>query len=165
MRAVFWYSAVPELQARFRDRSLQEGVDLFIRVIAVLALMFGLSVQMPSVQAAELVYFGSSACSVCEMWDEEVGRIYPKTAESKIIPLRYHDVHDERPDDLSFIRGVIYTPTFVAVEDGREVGRIVGYMGDFFFWEQLDGLIKKLPEQSQQISGCPQNASGKSKNC
>lgn len=94
--------------------------------------------------AAELVYFGSDACPVCETWDREVGEIYPKTPESKALPLRHHDVHDDKPDDLAFIKGVVFTPTFVAVEDGREVGRIVGYMGDFFFWEQVDGLIKKL---------------------
>jgi len=106
----------------------------------------------PSVDAAELVYFGSSSCPVCEAWDREVGDIYPKTEESKTLPLREHDLHDEKPADLTFIKGVIFTPTFVAVEDGREIGRIVGYMGDFFFWEQLGGLIKKLPPASVQNS-------------
>ncbi|WP_139134945.1 thioredoxin domain-containing protein [Magnetovibrio blakemorei] len=95
-------------------------------------------------RAAELIYFGSSACLVCERWDEEVGEIYPKTEESQILPLRHEDVHDERAADLAFIKGVVYTPTFVAVEDGKEMGRIVGYMGDFFFWEQVGSLIKKL---------------------
>ncbi len=98
----------------------------------------------PAVHAAELVYFGSVACAVCDRWDEEVGEVYAKTQESKILPLRHHDVHDDRPDDLKFVRGVVFTPTFVVIEDGKEVGRIVGYMGDFFFWEQVDGLIKKL---------------------
>jgi len=106
----------------------------------------------PSVDAAELVYFGSSSCPVCETWDREVGDIYPKTEESKTLPLRQHDLHDEKPTDLAFIKGVIFTPTFVAIEDGREIGRIVGYMGDFFFWEQLGGLIKKLPPASAQNS-------------
>lgn len=106
---------------------------------AVVAVVFSTEVG-----AAELVYFGSSACSVCEAWDREVGEIYSKTEESQILPLRHEDVHDERPADLAFIKGVIYTPTFVVVEDGKERGRIVGYMGDFFFWEQVGSLIKKL---------------------
>ena len=115
-----------------------------------------LCVLSVSVGAAELVYFGSSACSVCETWDQDVGVIYAKTEESKILPLRHQDVHDPKPDDIAFIKGVIYTPTFVAIENGREVGRIVGYMGDFFFWEQVDGLIKKLPSAaSAHVTSCP----------
>lgn len=123
-------------------------------LFAVLALAALL--PAPSAGAAELVYFGSSSCPVCETWDQEVGEIYPKTEESKILPLRQHDLHDDKPADLAFIKGVIFTPTFVAIEDGREIGRIVGYMGDFFFWEQLDGLIKNIPSASTQNSAvCP----------
>jgi len=113
---------------------------LLIAFVAYVSLM---QVSL-NVDAAELVYFGSPACSVCETWNHEVGQIYPKTEESKILPLRYHNVHDDRPDELAFIKGVVYTPTFVAIENGRELGRIVGYMGDFFFWEQVGGLIQKL---------------------
>ncbi|HEY9079272.1 hypothetical protein [Magnetovibrio sp.] len=119
--------------------------------------LMAIALLLPSVSAgaAELVYFGSAACSVCETWDREVGEIYPKTSESKTLPLRHHDVHDDKPDDIAFIKGVIFTPTFVAIEDGREIGRIVGYMGDFFFWEQVDGLIKKLnPVSVQKSAAC-----------
>jgi len=124
---------------------------LLAPVLALAALL-----PAPSADAAELVYFGSSSCPVCETWDQEVGEIYPKTEESKVLPLRQHDLHDDKPADLAFIKGVIFTPTFVAIEDGREIGRIVGYMGDFFFWEQLDGLIKKIPLASTQNSAvCP----------
>ena len=97
----------------------------FLKTILALvgAQMFSLA---PVAHAAELVYFGSAACSVCDRWDEEVGDLYAKTQEAKILPLRHHDLHDDRPDDLKFVRGVVYTPTFVAVEDGKEIGRIVG---------------------------------------
>lgn len=115
-----------------------------------------LCVPSITVRAAELVYFGSSACSVCEAWDRDVGEIYAKTEESRVLPLRHQDVHDPKPDDIAFIKGVIYTPTFVAIEKGREVGRIVGYMGDFFFWEQVGELIKKIPPAiPAQATSCP----------
>ncbi|MEG3617296.1 hypothetical protein V5T82_02400 [Magnetovibrio sp. PR-2] len=108
--------------------------------------------------AAELVYFGSTACSVCERWDEEVGEIYPKTAEARVLPLRYQDIHDDRPVEIDFVRGVVYTPTFVAIDNGKEVGRIVGYLGDFFFWEQVDHLVTKLDlEQKPNQSACTQD--------
>ena len=115
-------------------------------------------------RAADLIYFGSVTCSVCERWDEEVGGIYPKTDEARRLPLRYQSVHDDPPQDLAFIKGVVYTPTFVAVENGREVGRIVGYMGDFFFWQQVDALIGKLkptetaPRSAACTGGAPAQA-------
>lgn len=126
---------------------------LLIAFVAYVSLM-----QVPlNVDAAELVYFGSPACSVCETWNHEVGEIYPKTEESKILPLRYHNVHDDRPDELAFIKGVVYTPTFVAIENGRELGRIVGYMGDFFFgnrWaaSSKSSVLSKPCEMSARVN-------------
>lgn len=100
-------------------------------------------VAAKATQAAELVYFNSTACSVCEQWDEEVGVLYHKTDEAQRLPLRPQDIHDDKPADLAFVKGVAFTPTFVMIEDGKEVGRIVGYISDYFFWEQVAGLIKK----------------------
>lgn len=118
-------------------------------------------------RAAELVYFHSEACSVCERWDEEVGAIYNKTDEAQRLALRTHSVHDDKPADLSFIKGVIFTPTFVVVEDGQEVGRIVGYISDYFFWEQVDGLIKKVDaRKTVRISACSEtNMPGQPATC
>jgi len=134
-------------------------MNRFFVVLTGVAAWGAVMASFSTANAAELVYFGSSACSVCETWDEEVGEIYAKTEESKQLPLRHHDVHDDKPDDIAFIRGVVYTPTFVAIEDGREVGRIVGYMGDFFFWEQVGSLIQKLDgtKSPQRLSACPKN--------
>ena len=41
------------------------------------------------------------------------------------------------PPDLGFIRRERFTPVFVLVEEGREIGRIRGYPGDTFFWGLL----------------------------
>ena len=38
-----------------------------------------------------------------------------------------------------------YTPTFVLIEDGKEIGRIEGYPGDEFFWVRLENLLERLP--------------------
>jgi hypothetical protein len=38
---------------------------------------------------------------------------------------------------------VRYSPTFVVVMDGREIGRIEGYPGEAFFW----GLLEKYTPQ------------------
>jgi hypothetical protein len=36
---------------------------------------------------------------------------------------------------------VRFTPTFVLVQDGRELGRIEGYPGEDFFWGLLERLM------------------------
>lgn len=94
--------------------------------------------------AAELVMFEAVGCSWCEAWDRDVGAIYDRTAEARIAPLRRVDLNAPRPADLAEIGGIVYTPTFVLVEDGREVGRILGYPGEAHFWGLLGVELQKL---------------------
>lgn len=118
--------------------------------------------------AAELVMFDSPVCEYCEQWDEEIAAIYPKTDEGRAAPLRRLSIHDPLPEDLSKIKAIVYTPTFVLIENGRELGRISGYPGEDFFWGFLENLIAKLPNppgdclatahlnlsQKERIQGC-----------
>ncbi len=94
--------------------------------------------------AAELVMFESAGCEWCEAWNTEIGVVYDKTSEAKIVPLRRVDIDDDRPADLKNLNGLMYTPTFVIIDDGREVGRIIGYPGEDFFWQLLNEIIKKI---------------------
>tara|TARA_R110000772_G_scaffold49123_4_gene112538 strand:- start:92932 stop:93351 length:420 start_codon:yes stop_codon:yes gene_type:complete len=94
--------------------------------------------------AAELVLFESDTCEWCERFHKEVGPAYPNTAEAKCAPLRRVDIHDPRPDDLTHIKGIVFTPTFVLIEGGQEVSRLVGYPGEDFFWSLLERDLKKL---------------------
>ena len=48
------------------------------------------------------------------------------------------------PADLAFIRRERFTPVFVLIDKGREIGRIRGYPGDTFFWGLLANLIERL---------------------
>lgn len=96
--------------------------------------------------AAELVMLEQDACPWCARWNREIGDIYPKTEEGRRAPLRRVDIHDPMPEDLSFVQPEIFTPTFVLVDGGREIGRIRGYPGEDFFWALLGELIAELPE-------------------
>lgn len=98
-------------------------------------------------QAAELVMFRQALCEWCEVWDDEVGVVYNKTQEGRQVPIRQIDIHDQRPDDLRSIRPVVFTPTFVLVDDGKEIGRILGYPGEDFFWGLLNQMLKKMPAE------------------
>ena len=92
--------------------------------------------------------FESAGCSWCERWNREVGSIYERTEEAHVAPLRRVDLNGPRPDDLADIRGIVYTPTFVLVENGREVGRILGYPGEAHFWGLLGLELQKLGKPS-----------------
>jgi len=89
----------------------------------------------------ELVMFESSSCTWCETWNDEIGRIYNQTEEGKQAPLRRVDIFDARQADLSNIRGIVFTPTFVLRRKGFEIGRIIGYQGEDFFWWELESMI------------------------
>ncbi len=80
-------------------------------------------------------------CIYCARWNAEIAEIYPKTPEGKAAPLVRYDLHtDEAPAELR--QKVRFTPTFILVQNGVEVGRIEGYPGEDFFWGLLGMLLK-----------------------
>lgn len=117
------------------------------RIALISMALFLLSV-LPS-RAAELVMMEQNGCHWCERWHKEIGDIYPKTDEGKRAPLRLVDIHDPIPDDLKNIRVDRFTPSFVLVENGEEIGRIRGYPGDELFWWLLSDLIKQLLQDNE----------------
>ena len=95
-------------------------------------------------RAAELLMFESGGCIYCLRWDRAVGSIYDKTAEAKILPLRRIDVNRQSSSGVALQSPVRYTPTFVVVDRGREIGRIEGFISDEQFWGLLDEFVAKL---------------------
>lgn len=95
--------------------------------------------------AAELVMFRRDGCPWCAKWDREIGPIYPKTEFSKRAPLRMINL-DRHSDPAIVHRPIIYTPTFVLAENGKEVGRIEGYPGNDFFFARLETLLAQAPQ-------------------
>ena len=98
-----------------------------------------------SAQAAELVMFEQEGCVWCAKFNAEIAPGYAKSEEVKIAPLRRVDIHAQIPADLENIVVERFTPTFVLVDDGEEIGRIRGYPGSEFFWFLVDERIAKLP--------------------
>jgi len=96
--------------------------------------------------AAELVMFGERGCSWCARFEAEIGAIYPKTEEGRRAPLRRVDLDEGMPSELAHLGRPRVTPTFVLLEGGREVGRILGYPGEVHFWGLLGMLLERLPE-------------------
>ena len=68
------------------------------------------------------------------------------------MPLQRYDLHSETPENVALSSLVGFTPTFILVEDGQEVGRIEGYPGADFFW----GLLGMVMEDA----GIPLDTAG-----
>lgn len=114
--------------------------------LRLFALALWMTVMTWPAQAAELVMFEQQGCEWCQIWHSEIGPVYAKTAEGRKAPLRRVDIFDPVPDDLKHIEPGRFTPTFVLLDNGREVGRIRGYPGEDFFWGLLGELIEKLDD-------------------
>lgn len=95
-----------------------------------------------SAQDVRLLMGDEQGCVWCERWTEELGPIYPKTAEGRAAPLLRQDVHDPLPEGIELARGLHFTPTFVLLVDGQEKGRMEGYPGEDFFWGLLGMMLE-----------------------
>lgn len=102
--------------------------------------------------AAELVMYTRNGCPFCVRFEREVAPVYAKTPEGKVAPLRRIELPAGGVRGGELREPVIATPTFVLVEDGREVGRITGYLNDDMFWGLLGRLVAVIenPEQVQR---------------
>ncbi len=126
-----------------RDMGRRMGISMLVVALVALA---GLRSALP-VEAAQLVMFERKYCPWCVRWKKDIGSFYHKTDEGKIAPLRIVDMDEKRPDDLKNIRGLVWSPTFVLLDDdGREVGRMEGYQNEEAFWIGLDALIEKMKQ-------------------
>ncbi len=93
--------------------------------------------------AVELIMVETPGCAYCLKWKSDVGaEEYSASAEGRFAPLRFVDLRAAPPDGVTFVRPVVFTPTFVLIENGAEIDRIEGYPGEDFFWGLLDMKLK-----------------------
>ncbi len=109
---------------------------LLLLAVAMLVAPVSLRAEMTLLMAEE------EGCMWCARWDSEISAIYPMTPEGQAAPLQRVDIHTAMPNDIALERPLYYTPTFVLLDNGREVGRIEGYPGEDFFWGILGVLLR-----------------------
>ena len=95
----------------------------------------------PATAPAALVMISDPGCPYCARWEREVAPGYIASDDGKLAPLvrRYRNA-----PDIAFLPRIVYSPTFVMLVRGREIGRIVGYSGADLFWMQLASLIEDV---------------------
>ena len=114
-------------------------------LLLTLTLFFNESLQatenkMQSNAEFKLIMFEELGCKYCDLWNEEIGVNYSKTPEGRFAPLTR--VFKDEPG-VGHIKRVVYTPTFVVMQGDKEIGRILGYPGEDFFWIYLGEILHK----------------------
>ncbi len=95
--------------------------------------------------AASLLMVREDNCMWCEVWDREIGPIYPKTKEGQFAPLIHVDLA-QSIDDSRIENPVVYTPTIGVGAKWLVNCRIVGYPGADFLWTLLAEILSKNTE-------------------
>ncbi len=95
--------------------------------------------------ALELVMFEREGCGWCARWNRDIAPLYHKTDEGKRAPLRRFDIERDRDAGFTPDKPIRYTPTFVVVDRGKEIGRITGYLNDDAFWTLLKPILAAVP--------------------
>ncbi|MBX9926806.1 MAG: hypothetical protein K2Y05_10650 [Hyphomicrobiaceae bacterium] len=118
-------------------------------MIAVVVAWFTMLTVVPHQPLAEasstpfaLIMVDDPACRFCRKFDAEVGPGYPMTREGRTAPLV--KIRRGSPELLALdLAPATYTPTFILVRGRTEIGRITGYPGADFFYEELDTLLER----------------------
>lgn len=121
-----------------------------IRPAAAVALSVALLGAAPAPAQTRLLMFERPGCAWCARWNDEVGDAYPKTEEGRRAPLVRVPLRGPLPEGVEVEPRPMVTPVFVLVDDGEEIGRIVGYPGEDFFWPMLSSLLDRLPEEDAE---------------
>jgi hypothetical protein len=135
---------LPVIHTRLSLRS-KRPLSLMITVLVAFAVFSAIGfVLAPQDQPRaassniRLIMVEEKGCRFCRMWDAQIGRAYPKSAEGRFAPLK------RVRRGAAEIRGfnpVVYTPTFIVVRSGEEIGRITGYPGQDYFWSELAPIL------------------------
>ena len=94
----------------------------------------------------KLLMITADYCIYCQIWEKEIGKIYPKTEISKSFPLERIELDeylfDNSINDTNNYETKI-TPTFVFYRGNNEIGRITGYSSAEMFWWQVDEILDR----------------------
>ncbi len=91
----------------------------------------------------KLLMITADYCVYCQIWEKEIGEIYPKTDIAKSFPLERIELDEHLISDDSDNYETKITPTFVFFKEKEEIGRIIGYSDAEMFWWQVDEILDR----------------------
>ena len=92
---------------------------------------------------SKLVMLTADYCVYCQIWEKDIGKIYPKTDIAKSFPLERIELDEHSIRDDSDNNETKITPTFIFFKEKEEIGRIIGYSSAEMFWWQVDEILDR----------------------
>jgi thioredoxin-related protein len=89
----------------------------------------------------ELLVVEVENCVYCGLFRRNVAPTYKSSGRAKLVPMRFIDINAPDVDRLALNAPIDSVPTVLVVENGREVGRIAGYVGPEIFFHSLNQLL------------------------
>ena len=114
----------------------------FYKLTLFLIVIFLLSLKS-SFAENKLLMITADYCVYCQIWEKEIGEIYPKTDIAKSFPLERIELDEHLISDDSDNYETKITPTFVFFKENEEIGRIIGYSSAEMFWWQVDEILDR----------------------
>ena len=109
--------------------------------IKLILIVIFLSSLKSSFADDKLLMITADYCIYCQIWEKEIGKIYPKTDISKIFPLEKIELDEQSISSESVNYETKITPTFIFFKEKEEIGRIIGYSSAEMFWWQVDEIL------------------------
>lgn len=97
----------------------------------------------PAAVSAELVFVEVKSCVYCIRFNKQAAKAYQDSDVGRQVPLRRVNLQKRWPEDLKAVDRPPYTPVFILVENGKELGRFNGYTGPKQFERNLRRLLKQ----------------------
>ena len=111
------------------------------RDLVLLLIVFFLLPLKSSFAENKLLMITADYCVYCQIWEKEIGEIYPKTDISKDFPLERIKLDEDSIKNEPNNYETKITPTFVFFREKEEIGRITGYSSAEMFWWQVDEIL------------------------
>lgn len=80
-------------------------------------------------------------CEFCRAWRTQIAPGFAASGPGRMAPLFEVDLYGPYPDGLALARRPRLTPSFILLDDGFEIGRIEGYVGQRDFYPHLERMM------------------------
>lgn len=119
-----------------------QKLKYFVFIIMLSAVLSNFNQTESVASDLRLVMFTSKDCPVCQAWEREIGSVYQKSNYQVALPLTRVNFSAGTSDRMSLQEPISGTPTFIILENGEEVGRILGFTDKEMFWWELSSFLE-----------------------
>lgn len=97
----------------------------------------------PAAGSYELIVLEVPGCIYCRVFRRDVVPAYEASARAREVPMRFVDLNDIDEDRMGLSSPIDVVPTVVLMHEGREVGRIAGYLGPESFFHSVTYMMSQ----------------------